>query len=986
LSRAGAKGRPRGRRLRLTGTKARVGRTRQTRADLEQQLKEYRRVIAHVQERLVEAMKQQTATSEMLRIISNSPIQSVLDAVAENAARLCDSNNAEIFRLENNLLRLVASYGEIPVNIHAREGLPANRDRVMGRAACDRRTIHVHDLAAEDSEYPEGSRDAKREGHRTTLATPLLREGTPIGVILIRRWEIRPFNDKQIALLETFADQAVVAIENVRLFEAEKQRTLALAQANRDLAEREANIRRLVEANIIGIFIWDVDGRIIEANDSFLDLVQYNREDLVSGRVRWTDLTPEEWQDDTARRVAEVMSTGAAQPREKEYFRRDGSRVPVLIGGAALGERGDRGIAFVVDLTERKRAEEALRESAEALRRSEAYLAEAQRLSHTGTWVSDGTLTTVYNSEENYRIWGVDPLQGLPSRDAMWQRIHPDDRGRVWEGVQEAVRQKRDYAGEFRIVLPDGTIKYLDVTAHHRFSARGEVVEILRTNVDVTEGKRAERALRESEEKFRDYAETASDWFWETGPDYKFTLLSENAFGSDPADRIGTACWDHALDLETEPEKWRVVQATLDSHKPFRDFIYCTTGGNGSPMYVRASGKPVFDANGEFRGYRGTGTDVTALMRAQEALRESERSSRSAIDGIAGLVSVLAPNGEVETANRQLLEYFGRSLEWIKNWGTNDAVHPEDLPRIAELFKRAMADGIPFQHELRMRRFDGEYRWFDNRGVPIRDDSGRIARWYILLTDIEDRTRALAQLEQMQSDFAHMNRVSMMGELAASLSHEITQPIASARNNARAAQNFLDMQPPDLGEVREALSCVVGDTDRAGAMIDRIRDHMKKAPPRKGQFDLNEAINEVIVLGRSAIIKNGVWVQTRLSEGLFPVHGDRVQLQQVVLNLLLNAVEAMGSVEAKPRDLLISTEQDRTGVLVAVRDSGPGLDPSHLERVFDAFYTTKSSGMGMGLSICRSIIEAHGGRLWAEANEPRGAIFQFTLPAVQVGA
>ena len=154
LSRTGAKGRPRGRRLHLTGTKARVGRIRQTRADLEQQLKEYRREIAHTQERLVEVMKQQTATSEMLRTISNSPIQSVLDAVAEHAARLCDSNNAEIFRLENNLLRLVASYGEIPVNIQAREGLPANPHRVMGRAVCDRRTIHVHDLAAEDSEYP----------------------------------------------------------------------------------------------------------------------------------------------------------------------------------------------------------------------------------------------------------------------------------------------------------------------------------------------------------------------------------------------------------------------------------------------------------------------------------------------------------------------------------------------------------------------------------------------------------------------------------------------------------------------------------------------------------------------------------------------------------------------------------------------------------------------------------------------------------------
>jgi C4-dicarboxylate-specific signal transduction histidine kinase len=225
-----------------------------------------------------------------------------------------------------------------------------------------------------------------------------------------------------------------------------------------------------------------------------------------------------------------------------------------------------------------------------------------------------------------------------------------------------------------------------------------------------------------------------------------------------------------------------------------------------------------------------------------------------------------------------------------------------------------------------------------------------------------------------------MNRVSMMGELAASLSHEITQPMASARNNARAAQNFLDMQPPDLSETREALACVVGDVDRAGDIIDRIREHMKKTPPRKERFDLNAAINEVIVLARSVITRNGVSVQTRLADHLIPIQGDRVQLQQVVLNLILNAVEAMGSVEAGARALSISTEQDHTSVIVAVRDSGPGIAPDHFDRVFEAFYTTKSSGVGMGLSICRSIIDAHGGRLWAEANEPRGAVFQFTLP------
>jgi signal transduction histidine kinase len=228
-----------------------------------------------------------------------------------------------------------------------------------------------------------------------------------------------------------------------------------------------------------------------------------------------------------------------------------------------------------------------------------------------------------------------------------------------------------------------------------------------------------------------------------------------------------------------------------------------------------------------------------------------------------------------------------------------------------------------------------------------------------------------------------MNRVSMMGELAASLSHEITQPIASARNNARAAQNFLDMQPSNPGAVREALSCVIGDVDRAGDIIDRIRQHIKRARPRKERFDLNAAINEVITLARSVINRNGVLVQTRLADGLFPVQGDRVQLQQVVLNLILNAVEAMGSLETGARELLISTGLDHTGVLVAVRDSGPGIDPTHLEHVFEAFYTTKPSGMGMGLSVCRSIIAAHGGRLWAEAHEPRGTVFQFTLPGAE---
>jgi PAS domain S-box-containing protein len=809
---------------------------------------------AHLYRDVAEREKQLTATAEVLRTISNAPsdIQSALDAVAEHAARLCDASNARIWRLEGDLLRLVASYGESAATLDGREGVPRNRETVTGRAACDRRTVHVHDIAAEDSEYPLGSRIVKGEGWHTTLATPLLREGTPIGTILVRRMEVRPFYDQQISLLETFADQAAIAIENVRLFEAEKQRTLALARANRDLAEREARIRRLVDSNIIGIFIWDFDGRVLEANDEFLRMVNYDREDLASGRIRWADLTSPDWRDRNNERIERQKSSGRFEPFEKEYTRKDGIRVPVLIGGATFEEGGNQGVAFVLDLTERKCAEQ-------ALMRSEAYLAQAQKLTHTGSWVWDPrTEKVLYCSEEMFRIFGLDPRESSPSRDNFRQQIHPEDRDWVTRKFEESLRERVDTFGEYRVLLPDGTTRHINASGHPILNRNGELVEFIGTATDVTERRRAEQALRESEAKFRDYAETASDWLWETDPDHKFTLLTENAFGSDPADRIGTTCSDHALDLETEPVKWRLFRATLDARKPFRDFVYCSAGGNGSQMYVKKSGNPVFDTSGAFVGYRGTATDVTAIVRGQ---------------------------------------------------------------------------------------------------------------------------RAEASLRTAQAELAHVSRVMTLGQLTASIAHEVNQPIGSARNNARAALNFLDRSPPDLGEVREALGCIVADADRAGGIIDRIRDQIKKAPPRCDRFDLNQAIEEVIGLAQSSITENGVSVQTRLASGMAPVQGDRVQLQQVLLNLILNAVEAMSSVEADERELMIGTEpREANGTLVAVRDSGPGIDPKHLELVFEAFYSTKS-GMGMGLSICRSIIAAHGGRLWAAANKPRGALFQFTLPS-----
>ena len=245
-----------------------------------------------------------------------------------------------------------------------------------------------------------------------------------------------------------------------------------------------------------------------------------------------------------------------------------------------------------------------------------------------------------------------------------------------------------------------------------------------------------------------------------------------------------------------------------------------------------------------------------------------------------------------------------------------------------------------------------------------------------------ETTRRERQYREMQSDLAHANRVATMGQLTASIAHEIKQPIATARNNAAAALRFLEKSPPDVAEVREALTCIVNDADRASDVVDRIGSLIKKAPPRKEVIDLNAAILEVTALTRGEAVKSGVTVGTQLADDLPPIQCDRVQLQQVMLNLIVNAIQSMSGVEDGNRELHISTARiGRDGVCVAVRDTGPGLRPESLPRLFEPFYTTKPDGMGMGLSICRSIVEAHGGRLWATSCEPRGALFQFTIPA-----
>ncbi|WP_197086973.1 PAS domain S-box protein [Bradyrhizobium sp. LTSPM299] len=753
------------------------------------------------------------------------------------------------------------------------------------------------------------------------------------------------------------------------------------------LRESEAKIRRLVDSNIIGIFVWDFDGRILEANDEFLRIVSYDREDLVSGRIRWADLTPPDWRDRNNARIDQQKNSGRFEPFEKEFTRKDGSRVPILIGGATFEEGGSQGVAFVLDLTERKRVEDALRERevqlAEARRELRqmidtipipvaSYSPDARRDFVNAAWkqytgLSDeaarGTEWSVvahpddtaggnkmwrdalatgepWHTEERvrradgqYRWFAIDRVAArdengkiikwygtaydiedrkcaedalreseyklrqiidtIPAHVVRYQPdgaadfmnwtfsefvgpgvgfdnlgsvVHPEDypkRSRDWE---THVAAAEPYDIEMRLRRADGVYRWHRSRRVPLRDANGAIVNWYGAGHDVDDQKRAEQALRVSEAKFRDYAESASDWYWETDPDHKFTRLTEDerrlALGLATVSRIGVARWEFATDVQSEPEKWELHRSMLKARQPFRDFVYRATHSDGSVVYNKISGKPVFDANGEFHGYRGTGADVTALRMAEEEARENEQRYRKA-----------------------------------------------------------------------------------------------------------------------ELDLAHANRVATMGQLTASITHEVNQPITAAVTYALAARRFLSAKPPNLREVDEALSLIVKEGNRAGEVVGRVRALIKKAPARKDAVEINVAVLEVIALTRREAANNGISVQTQLAEGLPRVQGDRVQLQQVLLNLIINAIEAMRDCSEGERELLVNSCDGPDGVSVEVRDSGPGFAAADLDRVFEAFYSTKPNGVGLGLSICRSIVEAHHGRLWASPNVPRGAIFRFTVPA-----
>ncbi|HEY2546439.1 MAG TPA: MHYT domain-containing protein, partial [Candidatus Acidoferrum sp.] len=509
------------------------------------------------------------------------------------------------------------------------------------------------------------------------------------------------------------------------------------------------------------------------------------------------------------------------------------------------------GLALLTASVDRRFAAQTLELQEEKLQRSEAYLAEAQRLTHTGSWAWRAGGDALHLSEEWYRIYSFDPENGPPAFEQLLQRTHPEDRAK-WKGaIDRAIDRKSDYEVEFRILLPDATTKYIHTVGHPVLNPSGDLVQFVGSSTDITERKRAEQA----------------------------TLL---------------------LAAIVESSHDAIVSKSLDG--------VITSWNKGAERLFGYSAE------------EAVGQNITLIIPPER--RDEERT---------------------------IIEQLTRG-ERIDHFET-----------------------------VRMHK-DGSLLDVSLTISPMKDASGRVVGASKLARDITERNRAEEALRQAQTDLAHASRLTTLGEFTASLAHEVKQPIAAAVTDANTCVRWITRDEPDLKEAREAAWRIVKSANRAAEIINRVHLLFKKGTPQRELVDVNEVAREMIILLGDEASRHSISVRTELADDLPHVRGDRVQLQQVLMNLMVNGVDAMHDVDG-PRELIIKSQSaENNELLLSVSDTGVGLPRHQADRIFNAFFTTKTHGTGMGLRISRSIIESHGGRLWAADNSPRGASFCFTLP------
>ena len=872
-------------------------------------------------------------------------------------------------------------------------------------------------------------------------------------------------------------------------------------RAEEELRASEAQLRLMVDSTPGFLGVLGPAGDVEIVNRQSLDYFGLTPEQLKDWNAN-NVLHP----DDLPRAIAKFthsLATGTPLFDEQRYRRADGEfrwfDVRIFPARDTHG-RITRWFTFSIDVHDRKRAEDELRARENDLRKIlDSIPGLVCTLSPTGR--------IELANQQLLKYFGktLDEMNAWAVSDA----VHPDDLPHVIEHHTRSMTTGTPYDFEVRCRRADGVYRWFQLRNLPMCDSDGRIIGWSSLMTDVEDRKRAEEALRESEYEARLIVDSIPGVVALLSPIGNLEMVSHRCmefFGRtlEEINGWGTNDTVHPEDL---PDVIEDFTRALATGRPY-EVVARFRRADGVYRWSQNRGCPIRDRNGDIARWCSLITDIDDQKRAEDALRAREANLRQILDGIPGFVCTLIPPGRVELPNQRLLEYFGKTLEEVNSWLTNDLVHRDDLPRVTAEVTHSFTTETPFDSELRYRRADGVHQWFQVRIHPVRDTEGGVTRWYGLIAEIEDRKRAedelrrsearhrvvvetasdavvsidesgaiiLAnpatkrifgynpeeligkpltvlmpgamrklheaglkryletgarhlnwqgtemtaqrangeefpvevsfgemtvdqrkvftgfirdisakkraeeELRNTQAELTRMMRAMTIGQLTASIAHEVSQPLSGIIMNASTCLRMLKSDPPSIDGALETAQRTIRDGNRASEVITRLRTLFSKKEVEVETLDLNEAAREVIALFSGELQRNNVILKQEFGDSLPAVRGDRIQLQQVILNLLRNASDAMSSIEDRPRQMVLRTELAGEQVRLSVQDSGVGFTPEVAGQMFESFYTTKSDGMGVGLSVSRSIIEANRGRLWATANDGPGATFAFSIP------
>jgi PAS domain S-box-containing protein len=637
----------------------------------------------------------------------------------------------------------------------------------------------------------------------------------------------------------------------------------------------------------------------------------------------------------------------------------------------------------VQDITDRKQVEETLELISRDLQENKTRLEEAQRIAHVGHWVFDLENDHLTWSDETYRIFGLRPQERPMNVQAFQEMIHPEDQEFLLQATQE-VRGGGHPDIEFRIVRPSGEVRIVHSQGAVFRDVSGQPRRRFGTVQDITDRKRADQALKRSEFYLGEGERLAHMGSWAFNPSGFFDYWSQGLFqiyGLDPQRSAPTLeqylATLHPQDRESMAETIKMMIAEHCGCDAKNRIIR----SDGEQRYIRCFGIPVLEGE-VLKGFLGTAIDITEqelltqeLERRQAYLSEAQKLTQT------GSWAWRVSDRRALHLSAESYRIYAINPDQGATWENRaERIHPDDRDKWKNMIERAIQERSDYDIEFRIIWPNGTVKWLHTVGHPIFSASGDLEQFVGSSTDITERKSAEQEhekLRQLEADLAHINRVSMLGEMAASLAHEIKQPIAAAITSANTCIEWLAHEPPNLDRARAAAARIDKYGNRATEIIDRIRSFYRKAPLQRELVDVHQIIHEMLTLLKGEADRFFVAIHTELAAELPQITAERVQLQQVFMNLMLNAIEAMTD---SGGELTVKSELQESQIEFSVSDTGVGLPMEKMDQIFSAFFTTKPQGSGMGLAISRSIVESHGGRLWATANDKRGATFHFTLP------